>query len=53
MHRDIKCDNIIRLSKHDPDWKLTDYGFSKIANCMNDNSKRYFTILGTENYKSP
>jgi len=30
MHRDIKSENIIRVSKDSNTWKLCDYGFSKI-----------------------
>ena len=52
IHRDIKADNIISSSQ-DSEWKLCDYGFSKLATEMGEKSKRDLTRVGTPFYMSP
>ena len=41
MHRDIKPGNIIRVNEFG-DWKLCDYGFTKITDKINELSKKFF-----------
>ncbi len=44
--------NVIRVNKHG-EWKLCDYGFSKITDRMGEMSKRDLTLVGTPYYMSP
>ena len=44
--------NVIRVSSKG-DWKLCDYGFSKITEHMGELSKRNMTRVGTPFYMSP
>jgi len=59
LHRDIKPDNIIRKTisgqKQQGDWKICDYGLSKILpKDMHETSVRAFTKkIGTPYYMSP
>ena len=47
-----RADNVIRVNKHS-EWKLCDYGFSKITDHMGELSKRGLSLVGTPYYMSP
>ena len=47
-----RADNVIRVNVHG-EWKLCDYGFSKITESMGEASKRDMTKVGTPYYMSP
>ena len=53
IHRDIKDGNIIRVNKGDFNWKLCDYGLSRIADGISNTTKKNFSCKGTPYFMSP